>query len=238
MGPTDVARLPIISFNITRLHHDLVSALLDHLFGIQNRAGCSCAGPYGHRLLGIQRARSEQYRAAISRGIGGLKPGWVRVSLPYYASAEDIEFILSAIEFVADHGQDFLPEFRLGWLDGVWRHMERPMNDVKPIELTVDALVEAAQSFAAGDFETPLSVAQLRVERARYFDEARARAKALRAAAKPQHVNLSTGKPDVDALVWFDFLHTDDPWSRVPASAPERLVPSRCGFFSEPNLPA
>ena len=39
-----------------------------------------------------------------------------------------------------------LPEYRLGWLDGVWRHVERPMNDLKPIELTVDALYEAAQS--------------------------------------------------------------------------------------------
>ncbi len=237
MGPTDVPRLPIISFNITRLHHDLVSALLDHLFGIQNRAGCSCAGPYGHRLLGIERARSERYRAAISRGIGGLKPGWVRVSLPYYASAEDIEFILSAIEFVADHGQDFLPEFRLGWLDGVWRHLERPMSDVKPIDLTVDALIEAAQSFAAGDFETPMSVAQLRVERARYFDEARARAKALRSSARQAHVNAGTGLPDVDALVWFDYQHTDDPWARVPAQSPQRPVPSRCGFVSEPALP-
>ena len=27
--------------------------LLNDLFGIQSRAGCSCAGPYGHRLLGI-----------------------------------------------------------------------------------------------------------------------------------------------------------------------------------------
>jgi selenocysteine lyase/cysteine desulfurase len=237
LGPIDVPRLPIISFNLKRLHHDLVSALLDHLFGIQNRAGCSCAGPYGHRLLGIDRAQSEVHRGAVSRGLNALKPGWVRVSLPYYASAEDIEFILSAIEFVADHGQDFLPEFRLGWLDGVWRHVERPMNDVKPIELTVDALVEAAQSFAAGDFETPMSVAQLRVERARYFDEARARAKALRANLRPAHVNAGTGLPDVDALVWFDYQHTDDPWARVPARAPERLAPSRCGFFSEPSLP-
>ena len=52
-GPLDAPRLPILSFNVEGLHHDLVSALLDHLFGIQNRAGCSCAGPYGHRLLGI-----------------------------------------------------------------------------------------------------------------------------------------------------------------------------------------
>lgn len=235
LGPTEVPRLPIISFNIKRLHHDFVSALLDHLFGIQNRAGCSCAGPYGHRLLGIDRERSESYRSQIARGLVGLKPGWVRVTLPYYASDEDIEFLLSAIEFVADHGRDFLPEYRLGWLDGVWRHTERPMSDVKPIELTVAALTEAAQSFAAGDHEQPLSIAQIRAERRRYFDEARAQVKTLKSNAERSAVlwNPPTGQPAVDALVWFDTVHTDSPWSQVPERATPRPLPSRCGLFRD-----
>ena len=238
LGPTDVPRLPIISFNIKRLHHDFVSALLDHLFGIQNRAGCSCAGPYGHRLLGIDRERSETYRRQIARGLIGLKPGWVRVTLPYYASDEDIEFLLSAIEFVADHGRDFLPEYRLGWLDGVWRHIDRPMNDVKPIELTVDALTEAAQSFAAGDHEHPMSTAQIRAERRRYFDEAKTHVQQLRelAARRPPTWNAPTGQGDVDALAWFDWVHTDAPWHLVPAEPPERPLPSRCGLVSEPLI--
>ncbi|MFO0598555.1 MAG: aminotransferase class V-fold PLP-dependent enzyme [Myxococcaceae bacterium] len=240
LGPTHLQRLPIISFNIKRLHHDFVSALLDHLFGIQNRAGCSCAGPYGHRLLGISRDRSESYRRQIARGLIGLKPGWVRVTLPYYASDEDIEFLLSAVEFVADHGHDFLPEYRLGWLDGVWRHVSRPMTDVKPIELTVDALTEAAQSFAAGDHEQPMSNAQVRAERRKYFDDAKAKVAELRAAAarKPPVFNAATGHADVDALVWFDWVHTDEPWAQVPAEAPVRPLPSRCGLFSEMPPPA
>jgi selenocysteine lyase/cysteine desulfurase len=235
LGPPDVPRLPILSFNIERLHHDFVSALLDHLFGIQNRAGCSCAGPYGHRLLGIDRVRSEAYRAQIARGLIGLKPGWVRVTLPYYASDEDIEFLLSAIEFVADEGHVFLPDYCLGWLDGVWRHRERPMEDIKPIELTVDALVEAAQSFAAGDHEQPLSLAQIRLERRRYFDEAKAAAQKLRAANANRRAstNAPTGQAEIDSLVWFDTVHSDDGWNRAPARAPERLLPSRCGLFTD-----
>lgn len=237
LGSTEARRLPIISFNVERLHHDFVSALLDHLFGIQNRAGCSCAGPYGHRLLGIDRQRSEAYRRQIARGLIGLKPGWVRLTLPYYASDEDIEFLLSAVEFVANHGRDFLPEYRLGWLDGVWRHVERPMGDLKPIELTVDALMEAAQSFAAGDHEQPMSIAQIRLERRRYFDEAQARLNQLKEREKhsPAVWNRPTGRPDVDALVWFDVVHADEPWSRVPDSPPQRPLPSRCGLFSEPS---
>lgn len=210
LGPSEPDRLAIISFNVQRLHHDLVSALLDHLFGIQNRAGCSCAGPYGHRLLGIDRATSEQFRRLLHRGIGGLKPGWVRVSLPYYASEEDVEFLLSAIEFVADHGRDFVPLYRLGWDDGVWRHIERPTPDIEPIELTVAALEEAAQSFSVGDHESPMSERELWAERAEYFASARELARQLRARwdARPPRFNEPTGDLQIDQLLWFDYVHT------------------------------
>lgn len=222
LGPTQLPRLPIISFNIKRLHHDFVSALLDHLFGIQNRAGCACAGPYGHRLLGIDQPTSERYRQQILRGVTGIKPGWVRVTLPYYASQEDVEFVLGAVEFVADHGHRFLSDYSLCWLDGVWRHMERPMMDVRPIELTVEALVEAAQSFSVGDHELPMSVAQIRAERQRYMDEARRNAHRL-AESGPPAFAAGSGNPDVDALVWFDYVHADAPWSELsdqPLSRP------------------
>jgi hypothetical protein len=56
LGNLEVPRLPIVSFRIRhgdrQLHHELVVAMLNDLFGIQARGGCSCAGPYGHRLLG------------------------------------------------------------------------------------------------------------------------------------------------------------------------------------------
>lgn len=239
LGPLETPRLPIISFNIKRLHHDLASALLDHLFGIQNRAGCSCAGPYGHRLLGIDQPRSERYRVQIAKGVNGIKPGWVRLTLPYYASEEDIEYLLSAVEFVADHGRDFVPEFRLGWLDGVWRHVDRSTADTRPLELTVDALLEAAQSFAAGDHEQPMSNAQIRAERKRYFDEAKRMAAALKDKWQHQPPRWSppTGRPDIDQLVWFDYVHTDAPWERLPA-LPPRPPPSRCSVFTEASPPA
>ena len=53
VGPRHIPRLPIFSFLIRHphsglfLHHYFVSALLNDLFGIQARGGCSCAGPYG-----------------------------------------------------------------------------------------------------------------------------------------------------------------------------------------------
>ena len=45
---------------------------------------------YGHRLLGIDRTRSERYRTQIAAGRVGLKPGWVRLSIPYFASEADV----------------------------------------------------------------------------------------------------------------------------------------------------
>jgi len=80
--------------------------------------------PRGHRLLVIDRERSERYRQEILAGNLGAKPGWVRLTLPFYASSEDVEFMLAAIEIVADHGEAFVPLHALGWRDGVWRHHE------------------------------------------------------------------------------------------------------------------
>ncbi len=211
LGSMTLPRLAILSFNVEGLHHDLVSVLLDHLFGIQNRAGCSCAGPYGHRLLGIDRAESERFRALIRRGLGGIKPGWVRMTIPYYANAEDLEYLLGAVEFVANHGAAFVPLYHLSWADGVWRHIERPAPDIEPIELTVAALEDAAQSFAAGDHEAPMSENHLLAERRRYIAEAVTLAASLRErqAASPPRMNPPTGDPEVDAVVWFAYVECD-----------------------------
>lgn len=52
LGPTEPDRLAIFSFLVyvpslgKYLHHNFVCSLLNDLFGIQVRSGCSCAGPY------------------------------------------------------------------------------------------------------------------------------------------------------------------------------------------------
>jgi len=225
LGPKDLPRLAILSFNIEGLHHDLVSALLDHLFGIQNRAGCSCAGPYGHRLLGIDRARSERYRVQIANGYLGIKPGWVRVSLPYYASEEDLDFILSAVEFVADHGIDFVPAYCLGWRDGVWRHVEKPVPCCDPVQLSLGALVEAHSGADGRAAACDLSEDEIRAERSRYFSEARSIAAELKERWKREPCRWNPAVPvsELNALCWFRFVHADDPWGgqasdeRMPA---------------------
>ena len=119
---------PIVSFNITHqdriLHPKFVTRLLNDLFGIQSRAGCSCAGPYGHRLLGIDVETSERFRRLIGRGLQGIKPGWVRVNIHYTFDKRDIDFLVKAIDFAARKGHLFLSDYAFDWQTGEWRHLE------------------------------------------------------------------------------------------------------------------
>jgi len=96
--------------------------LLNDLFGIQSRAGCSCAGPYGHRLLDIDFEKSEQYRKWIGKGFSGIKPGWCRISLHYVMDDIEADFILDAVEFVAKQGYRFLPLYDFDLHSGAWLH--------------------------------------------------------------------------------------------------------------------
>jgi selenocysteine lyase/cysteine desulfurase len=126
LGNLESPRLSIVSFVIRRgdrlLHHNFVVALLNDLFGIQARGGCSCAGPYGHRLLGIDLARSERFHAAINAGSEGIKPGWVRVNFNYFISEAAFVFLLQAVEFIANEGFRFLPDYDFDPGTGLWRH--------------------------------------------------------------------------------------------------------------------
>jgi selenocysteine lyase/cysteine desulfurase len=128
LGNPDLDRLSIVSFVVKHdgryLHHNFVVALLNDLFGIQSRGGCSCAGPYGHRLLGIDIEKSHEFEREISRGCEGIKPGWVRVNFNYFISEAVFEFILDAVAFVATDGWKLLPEYRLDVETGLWRHVD------------------------------------------------------------------------------------------------------------------
>jgi len=118
-------RLSIVSFVVAHgdgaLHHNFVVALLNDLFGIQARGGCSCAGPYGHRLLGIDEQTSKRFQCAIVGGMEGIKPGWVRVNFNYFISETVFRFLLDAVHFVATNGHKLLPHYRFDLATGQWR---------------------------------------------------------------------------------------------------------------------
>jgi hypothetical protein len=133
LGNQDPARrVGIISFNVKSnadkyQHPKFVTTLLNDLFGIQTRAGCSCAGPYGHRLLSIGHEMSEKYREWISKGYSGIKPGWCRVSLHYVMDDLEFNYILDAVEFVAEYGNHFMQLYNFDLCTGAWQHKEDPV---------------------------------------------------------------------------------------------------------------
>lgn len=126
LGNHSAWRLSIVSFVVSHgersLHHNFVVALLNDLFGIQSRGGCSCAGPYGHRLLGIDLTTSREYEQEVLCGGEGIKPGWVRVNFNYFVSEGVFEFILEAVEFIAEHGWKLLPHYDFEAESGEWTH--------------------------------------------------------------------------------------------------------------------
>ncbi len=129
LGNLEHPRLSIVSFVVRHgpryLHHNYVVALLNDLFGVQSRGGCSCAGPYGHRLLGIDIETSHEFEREITRGCEGIKPGWVRVNFNYFIDEPAFEYVLEAVEMVAANGWRLLPHYRHDPATGLWHHVGR-----------------------------------------------------------------------------------------------------------------
>ena len=128
LGDLDSERLAIVSFQIRvgerHLHHNYVVTLLNDLFGIQARGGCSCAGPYGHRLLGIGPELSHRFEHEIEAGWEGIKPGWARLNFPYFLSDVVADYLVEAVALIAEHGARLLPDYRFDPRTGQWRHVD------------------------------------------------------------------------------------------------------------------
>lgn len=102
LGAPGRAGLPIVSFRLRDgnggyLHQQLVTRMLSDLYGIQARGGCACAGPYVHRLLGIDAAQSAALREAILTGREIAKPGFTRLNLSALMTDEKVDFILQSV---------------------------------------------------------------------------------------------------------------------------------------------
>ncbi|KAI0987177.1 hypothetical protein GJ496_008137 [Pomphorhynchus laevis] len=137
LGNCKQKRLPIFSFLIVHqvsgllLHHNFIARILNDLFGIQGRPGCVCAGPYTQDLLDIDEEFALKLVALQSsssckdingsvngniknenmNSLGIMKAGFTRISLPFFFSDSMINEIIDIIQFVADNGWYFLPQY-------------------------------------------------------------------------------------------------------------------------------
>ncbi|XP_068082911.1 uncharacterized protein [Anabrus simplex] len=138
-----VKRLPIFSFLVRHprgafLHHNFVCAVLNDVFGIQARGGCACAGPYAQDLLGINEHLAEEYETVLLEdrrldrthlrrheehsNFEMLRPGFARISLPYFMSDSEVAFVMEALKMVATEAWKLLPQYILNPETGEWRH--------------------------------------------------------------------------------------------------------------------
>ena len=83
----DQEKLPIFSLNFKEINPYDISQYLSDNYCIQTRAGCSCAGPYGHDLLNLQDGQDFDE-----------KPGWIRVSIHFTHTKEEIDTLIKGIK--------------------------------------------------------------------------------------------------------------------------------------------
>jgi selenocysteine lyase/cysteine desulfurase len=177
-------RIPIFSFNIrvddSYLHPRFVTFLLNDLFGIQSRAGCSCAGPYGHRVLHIE-GKSHKFMDRVRHGFVGLKPGWIRINFHYLMTDAEYEFIMAAICLICKYGKYFLPLYEFDIHTGDWRHRSH-----RPAEIDFGlehALKGSARTVGTSSKETtaaPKTQKALKALYDSYLEEAEALAAELK----------------------------------------------------------
>ena len=105
-------RLPIVSFYVDGLHHQLIVKLLNDVHGIQVRGGCSCAGTYGHYLLKIGKEHSQSITDEIDKGEFSVKPGWVRVSLHPTMTEKEVLYIGDGICDVVNQINQYKDDYR------------------------------------------------------------------------------------------------------------------------------
>ncbi len=199
LGNLEAPRLSIVSFVVRSpsgqyLHHNFVVAVLNDLFGIQSRGGCSCAGPYGHRLLGIDIERSHEFEREITAGCEGIKPGWVRVNFNYFVSDTVADYVIDAVRMVARDGWRLLGDYTFEPGTGLWRHrggVVEPAVRLGDVRYGDDGSVTMPRSDATGGEE--MLAQQLREG-----------ADILAAATPPAEGHDSHVSADFEHLRWFD----------------------------------
>jgi len=212
LGNHKAERLSIVSFVVRygsrHLHHNFVVAVLNDLFGIQSRGGCSCAGPYGHRLLGIDIDLSHEFEREITRGCEGIKPGWVRVNFNYFISEKVVDFILDAVNIVANDGWRLLPHYRFDPETGLWLHrtpLVEPPLSMSDIDYSSGVMEYRHRSHLHSDDDL-----------AGYIDEAREILGEIQSATAPEPLGAPLVTEDFEHLRWFPLPYELGSVAEVP----------------------
>ncbi len=131
-------RLGVISFLIDDLPYNLGVKMLNDRYGIQTRGGCSCAGTYGHILLGVDKEKSHQIARQVEQGHEELKPGWIRLSIHPTTSDQEVAYIIKAVKELAENFPDWKKDYI--FIHGEYRH--KSLKESNKLSRIVQSLFE------------------------------------------------------------------------------------------------
>lgn len=86
--------LPIYPITIEGLHYNLITVLLNDLYGIQSRGGISCCGVFGRLCKDLYNIN-----------------GWCRLTFNFLLSEQEIITIINAIEYIIINGKNFIDKY-------------------------------------------------------------------------------------------------------------------------------
>lgn len=127
LGPTSTTakRISTMCFLVRHprgafLHHRFVVAILNDVFGIQ-----SSAENLIDSELGINSHLAVEYEKILnddSMNCENLRPGFIRVTFPFFMSDAEVNYILEALKMVATEAWKLLPQYEVDEKSGEWRH--------------------------------------------------------------------------------------------------------------------
>ncbi|KAL0879353.1 hypothetical protein ABMA27_003123 [Loxostege sticticalis] len=221
-------RLPIFSLMVkhtrgTFLHHNFVCAVLNDVFGIQARGGLNSNLNYGSDILGIDDQLLREYEKLLDveaqkeiarvRKLSDVKapevpiynehmrPGFCRVSLPFFMSDSELAFVLEALKMVATEGWKILPQYVVNSQTGQWRHhtcsVLRDKKSLYSLRFN-DGKVTAHERRVSGPGIFPQTYTECLQTARNLFN--RARKLAMKCTTAEPEVSFN---PRIDYLRWF-----------------------------------
>lgn len=119
----------IVSFYIDDLHYNLCVKLLNDMYGIQVRGGCSCAGTYGHYLLHVSEQYSNKITSEINEGNLTDKPGWVRLSIHPVMTVEEMRYMVASIKDIATNFKSYSKDYIYDSKINEFNYIDQSSND-------------------------------------------------------------------------------------------------------------
>ncbi len=148
-GETDCdkcRRTGAISFNIKKMDHALLAAILNDYFNIAVRNACFCAHPYVREMITEKLSEeAEQLSDRELEELAELHRGMVRASFGIYNTMQDVDALVAALQKISAEREFYSQQYeRLP--NGDYRHKTFRFNstDFFSIEKTVDKWIEGA----------------------------------------------------------------------------------------------